>query len=186
MNLLILADIAGPHWRYGTGQADVLLSCGDIYDEVILEARQAYGCPTVFAVKGDLDFDRPFPPPIIDMHLRVERHGGLTFGGLNGSWKYKPRGFLHEENGAKLMLTGFPPVDVFVSHNSPRGIHDKEDGVHCGCEALNEYIVLEKPRLVIHGHQHVNEETTVGRTQVVGVEGYRVLAFAEQCSIVET
>jgi hypothetical protein len=186
MRLLILADIDDLHWVHGTGQAEVLLSCGDIHDEVILEARQAFGCPTVFAIKGDRDFDKPFLPPIIDLHLRVERHGVLTFGGLNDSWRYKPRGFVHEQNGAKLVLTGFPYVDVFASHNSPRGIHDTEDETHYGFEALNDYISKAKPRLLVHGHQRVNKETEVGATQVIGVYGYRVFELAEHSSIVGT
>lgn len=47
MKLLILADIDDLHWNHGGGQADVLLSCGDIYDQVILEAAQAYSCPRI-------------------------------------------------------------------------------------------------------------------------------------------
>jgi len=186
MRLLVLADMDDLHWVHGTGQADVLLSCGGAYDGLILEAARKFNCSKVFAVKGDDDFDGPFPPPIIDLHLRVERHGDVTFGGLNASWRYKPRGFVAEQDGAKLMLTGFPPVDVFVSHNPPREIHHTEDETRVGFEALNEYISRAKPRLLVHGHQHVNRETTVGATQVIGVYGYRVLEFAEHASIAGT
>jgi hypothetical protein len=30
-----------------------------------------------------------------------------------------------------------------------------------------------QPRLFIHGHQHINQETVVGRTRVVGIYGVR-------------
>lgn len=71
------------------------------------------------------------------------------------------------------MLAAFPPVDIFLSHNSPRGIHDREDEVHYGFEGLTTYISKENPAFVIHGHQHVNKETQVGDTQVIGVYGHR-------------
>ena len=100
------------------------------------------------------------------------------FGGCNGSWKYKPRGhFLYEQSEIERMLRSFPSVDVFVAHNSPRGVHDKEDEVHTGFDAFISYIDRAKPKLFLHGHQHVNTETQIGETQVVGVYGCKWLGF---------
>ena len=53
MRILVLADIDELHWPAGGGEADLLLSCGDLFDQVIVEAAQAYHCPQVFAVKGN-------------------------------------------------------------------------------------------------------------------------------------
>ena len=118
----------------------------------------------------------PFTAPIRDLHLRVETLEGVRFGGSNGSWKYKPKGyFLYEQDEAVALLAGFPPVDVLVCHNSPRGVHDRDDEVHTGFDALNGYIARSRPRLLIHGHQHVEVETTVGATRVMGVFGWRVV-----------
>ena len=52
MRILILADIDELHWPAGGGKADLLLSCGDLFDQVIVEAAQAYHCPQIFAVKA--------------------------------------------------------------------------------------------------------------------------------------
>jgi hypothetical protein len=41
--------------------------------------------------------------------------------------------------------------------------------------ALTDYIGRHSPRLLIHGHQHVNRETRVGGTRVVGVFGSMVM-----------
>ncbi len=68
MRILVIADVDDFHWRHGTGRADVLLSCGDVSDQVILEAAEAYGCETILAVKGNHDNNEPFPKPIIDLH----------------------------------------------------------------------------------------------------------------------
>ena len=176
MRILAIADIDDLRWRGGSGHADLLISCGDVSDPVILEAAEAYRCSRIFAVKGNHDSPSPFPSPIADLHLRRESFGGLTFGGFNGSWKYKSRGhFLHEQAEAMDLLKDFPPVDIFVSHNSPRGIHDKEDGIHAGFDALTAYIPLAKPRLLIHGHQHRDVETPCAGTKVLGVYGHRLI-----------
>lgn len=176
MRALVLADIDDLHWRHGSGQADLILALGDTADNLILEAWKAFGAPPIFAVKGNHDAPTPFPEGITDLHLKAVEFGGLCIGGFNGSWKYKPRGhFLYEQQEAAALLQDFPPVDVFVSHNSPRHVHDKEDETHYGFDALNAYIERHQPRLLLHGHQHVNNETQVGATTVIGVYGYRVV-----------
>lgn len=173
MKLLVIADIETLRWTHGSGRADVLVSCGDVSDQVILEAAQAYSCPLLLAVKGNHDPDAPFPPPIIDLHLRIERCSGAVFGGLNGSWRYKPRGaFLYDQEEIDTFLASFPPVHVFVSHNSPRGVHDREDDVHCGFDGLTAYVERTRPKYLFHGHQHLSRRTLMNETQVVGVYGH--------------
>lgn len=176
MIILAIADIDDLRWKGSSGRADLLISCGDVSDPVILEAAEAYQCPRILAVKGNHDFPAPFPPPIIDLHLHVETYGGMQVGGINGSWRYKPRGhYLYEQAEATGLLKEFPPVDIFVSHNSPRGIHDKEDGIHPGFDALNAYVQSAKPRLLIHGHQHRNVAPPCAGTKVLGVYGHRLI-----------
>ncbi|MCG3147230.1 MAG: hypothetical protein PCFJNLEI_00668 [Verrucomicrobiae bacterium] len=180
MRILILADIDELKWKHGSGEVDLILALGDLSDCLILEAVEAYGAPPVFAVKGNHDTATPFPEGITDLHLRTVEFGGLTFGGFNGSWKYKPRGhYLYEQHEATELLKGFPRVDVFVSHNSPRHIHDKEDETHYGFEALAAYVTKNRPRFFFHGHQHINQETIVGITRVIGVYGRGILEFSE-------
>ncbi len=176
MIILAIGDIDDLHWRYGCMQADVILSCGDVVDEVILEAAQACACRSVFAVKGNHDRHAPFPEPIIDLHLRAEKYGDYTFGGLNGSWQYKPRGhFLHTQKEVSDGLAKFPAVNFFLSHNSPRGMHDREDGIHCGFEGLNTYITRKQPKVLIHGHQHRDTETVLDSTRIIGVYGQKTI-----------
>lgn len=176
MKLLILADIDELSWRGGRGRADALLALGDIADAVILQAAEAWQCPAVFAVRGNHDSDAPFPEPVVDLHLRTAEFAGLRFGGLNGCWQYKPRGaFLYYQEEAEAFLEAFPAVDVFLSHNSPRRVHDREDEIHTGFTALNTYIERAAPRLLLHGHQHRECETQVGRTKVLGVYGWKVI-----------
>lgn len=179
MKILVLADIDDFHWHGPAGRADCLLALGDMADAVILEAASAWQCPAVFAVKGNHDGDALFPAPIVDLHLRTAELGGMSFGGLNGCWQYKPRGhFLYYQEEADAFLAGFPSVDIFISHNSPRGVHDRDDGVHTGFAALNSYIERAKPGLLLHGHQHLERETRVGETRVIGVYGWKAIELS--------
>jgi Icc-related predicted phosphoesterase len=172
MTLLVIADEDSFIKSLASERADVLISCGDIADHVILQTAQVVHCSRIFAVKGNHDGAGPFPVPIVDLHLHTESHGGLVFGGFRGSWKYKPCGhFLYDEDEAESLVSAFPPVDVFVAHNSPRHVHDRDDEVHLGFEAFVGYIRRVQPRLFFHGHQHINQETRVGGTRVIGVYG---------------
>jgi len=174
MILLIIADEDDVRHKIAPEPADVLVSCGDIADSTILQIANAIQCSCIYAVKGNHDSSGVFKPPIVDLHLAVHEHSGLRFGGFNGSWKYKPKGnYLYEQSEVRQLLAGFPAVDVFVAHNSPRHVHDRDDDVHFGFEACLDYINRVQPRLFLHGHQHVNQETLVGSTRVVGIYGHK-------------
>jgi uncharacterized protein len=176
MTLLVLSDDDSVRQQIQNEHADVLVSCGDIADSVILHAAQTVGCAHVLAVKGNHDSGGPFPPPIINLHLTIHAIGGMRFGGFHGSWRYKPRGhYLYDQSEVECLLSAFPVVDVFVAHNSPRHIHDRDDDVHFGFEAFTRYIERARPRLFIHGHQHVDQETLLGTTRVLGVYGQKRL-----------
>ena len=148
---------------------------------MILEAAQTYACNRIYAVKGNHDGNTLFPDPIQDLHLQICEQSGIRFGGINGSWHYKTAGhFMHTQEEAQIMLDRFPAVDILLSHNSPRGVHERGGDAHSGFDALNSYIQRTRPALVIHGHQHVNQETRVDRTRVIGVHGHRVIDFNKE------
>ena len=48
MRLLVIADIEDLRWKHGAGEADILLSCGDVSDHVIMEAADAFKCHAIF------------------------------------------------------------------------------------------------------------------------------------------
>ncbi len=62
-------------------------------------------------------------------------------------------------------------LDIFLTHASPRHIHDKEDPCHKGFDCFNWFIKTFRPTYLVHGHIHlydlndqritVSEETTV-------------------------
>lgn len=179
MNVLVIADDELVKGQVPESPADILIACGDLSDDAILEVARQCACRTILAVKGNHDSGGKFPEPIVDLHLRTVEIGGVSFGGFGGSWKYKARGHhLFEQDEVEVALASFPRVDVFVSHNSPRLVHDREDGIHIGFVALSNYIARNRPRYLLHGHQHINEETAIEATQVVGTYGFRRMIIA--------
>jgi Icc-related predicted phosphoesterase len=180
MTLLVIADDEELLQKLPDASADVLISCGDLPDQTILLAAQRCRCQHILAVKGNHDSSAGFPEPIVDLHMRMHTIRGITFGGFCGAWKYKPRGnYLFEQAEVDAELSAFPNVDVFVTHNSPRLIHDREDDVHIGFGAFNTYTARCYPRFLLHGHQHVNGESPLGSTRVIGTYGYRYLVVSE-------
>jgi Icc-related predicted phosphoesterase len=180
VTLLIIADDESVGRHVPESNPDLLISCGDLTDETILSVGAKCGCRQILAVKGNHDSSAPFPPPIRDLHLATFVFRSVKFGGFCGSWKYKPKGnYLFEDHEVEHMLKGFPPVDVFVAHNSPRSIHDRDDEVHPGFTAFNTYLANHKPKLFLHGHQHEHRESVADNTRVVGTFGHRFLVLPD-------
>src|SRR6185436_7406777 len=172
MTLLVIADDDSVLHAIRPEYADVLVSCGDISDAIILQAARTARCSHILAVKGNHDSGAPFCTPIVDLDLTTRTIDGVRFGGFHGAWRYKPRGhYLYDQDEVERLLTSFPAVDVFVAHNSPRNIHDRDDEVHLGFVSFVSYVERARPRLFIHGHQHINKETQLGSTRVIGVYG---------------
>jgi Icc-related predicted phosphoesterase len=180
MTLLIISDDESLLGHLPYARADILISCGDLSDQVIAGAAKRCNCRQILAVKGNHDSSGCFEDSIIDLHLRVHSIYGISFGGFCGAWKYKPKGnYLFEEAEVECALASFPPVNVFVAHNSPRMVHDREDDVHIGFGAFKTYIDRVRPRWFLHGHQHLNIESLVGVTRVAGIYGYRFMVIEE-------
>ena len=72
-------------------------------------------------------------------------------------------------------MSAFPPVDILISHNSPRGIHDRNDGIHEGFDGLTNYILEHKPKFLFHGHQHYEQESLMEGTRVICVYGSKLM-----------
>lgn len=176
LRLILISDDDDQVGFLQPDELDVLISLGDLYDVTLKKAIDIYAPEHVLAVRGNHDVISEFPPPTVNLHMACIEIGGIRFGGFAGCWKYKSRGeHLYEQNQVSAMLAQFPPVDVFIAHNSPKGIHERDLGIHQGFEAFIEYIDRAQPRYFFHGHQHKQKSTMRGNTEIIGV--YGELAF---------
>ena len=71
-------------------------------------------------------------------------------------------------------------LDIFMTHASPRHIHDHEDPCHVGFECYNWFLERFKPTYMIHGHIHLYDlrEERVGKyfdTTVVNAYAHYVI-----------
>ena len=179
MTILVLADEDSVVFRVQCDHVDVLACCGDLQDATIARARLYYKPRWVIGVRGNHDGSAPFAPGITDLHLRVHVIDGIKFGGFAGSWRYKPRGHhLFEQDEVISRLSTFPPVDIFIAHNSPWGIHERDSHTHQGFVGFNTYVKRTNPRCFLHGHQHVDSVTLLGGTTIIAVYGEKLVHLA--------
>jgi uncharacterized protein len=97
---------------------------------------------------------------IKNMHLQTFEFGGLTFGGFEGSVRYKSSltAKMYTQDEATELMQGFQHVDVMLAHCPPYGINDEPDDVaHMGFVALRKYIEAENPKYYLHGHTYPKE-----------------------------
>ena len=78
---------------------------------------------------------------------------------------------MYTQNEAYELLQDFAAVDVFIAHNSPRGFHERDTGIHQGFDAFIEYIDRAQPTYFLHGHQHCRNISYRGNTCIMGIYG---------------
>jgi len=176
MKVLIIADDDEISSLIYPCDVDLLISLGDLSDITILKIAKTVNAGKIYAVKGNHDSDEVFSQPIVDLHRVVKISNGTAFGGFCGCWKYKPRGaHIFEQKEVFSLITHMSGVDIFIAHNSPRGVHERDQDAHIGFDAFKEYITTFQPQLFLHGHQHVNSLSKIGRTEILGVFGFKFI-----------
>ena len=71
-------------------------------------------------------------------------------------------------------------LDIFLTHASPRHIHDKEDPCHIGFDCFNWFLSKFKPTYMVHGHIHLYDmrEERIGKyfeTTVVNAYAHTII-----------
>ena len=91
----------------------------------------------------------------------------LLIAGTSGTLKYNNGLCQFSEFQMKLKLLKMVPkliinkikygryLDIFMTHASPRHIHDHEDPCHLGFECYNWFLRRFKPTYMVHGHIHL-------------------------------
>lgn len=91
----------------------------------------------------------------------------LLIAGISGSLKYNNGLNQYSDAQMKRRLRRMIPkllynkwkygryLDIFLTHATPRHIHDKEDPCHKGFEAFNWFVEKYKPTYMVHGHIHL-------------------------------
>ena len=129
-------------------------------------------------------------------HPETGKRTPILIAGVSGSRKYNKGLCQYTDSQMKFHLIKLIPhlimnkirygryLDIFLTHASPRHIHDKEDPCHLGFECFNWFIKKFKPTYLIHGHIHlydIREQriTKVEQTTVLNAYAHYVLEFPE-------
>ena len=121
----------------------------------------------------------------------------LLIAGLSGSIKYNGGQAQYSERQMKHQIRRMIPrllwnkikygryLDIFLTHATPRHIHDKEDPCHKGFECYNWFIKKFKPSLMTHGHIHLYDQSeervsVSGDTTIVNAYSHIVVDIQEK------
>ena len=169
MKLLLLSDQESPYlWDYyqpgRLNSYDLMISCGDLKSSY-LSFLVTMGRSRLLYVHGNHDAEYERRPPegcecIEDTLVKVN---GLRILGFGGSLWYNggPHQYTERQMRARLWRAGWAVrraggVDVVVTHAPPRGFGDAEDLAHRGFECFVRLVDRYRPRLLVHGHVHMN------------------------------
>ncbi|MDR0540087.1 MAG: metallophosphoesterase [Spirochaetaceae bacterium] len=103
------------------------------------------------------------------VHLggKVKKEGGLLLAGLGGSMLYNNGENQWSELGMTARILRMIPrlvynklrygrfLDIFLTHASPLGIHDKPDLCHKGFKCFLDFLRIFRPKYMVHGHIHL-------------------------------
>ena len=134
----------------------------------------------------------------VNVHGRVVQRKGLIIAGLEGSMRYKPeRELMYTENEMRIQVARLAPrlalnrakfgraLDILVTHSPPFGIHDMPDLPHTGFKVFHTFMMMFRPKYLLHGHIHVMRNDTAcvtqfERTCVLNVYPYRLFEYGER------
>ncbi len=204
MKILAISDkvvdfIYGPGCKQKFDDVDIVISCGDLPYYYVEFVQTTLNKP-LYYVRGNhankIEYsksgNRTEPRGSFDLHGKVYRQNDLLIAGVEGSVRYNLGDFQYTQGEMWSHVLKLIPeffynkiaygryLDIFVSHASPRGIHDKHDPAHVGVNAFLWLIKTFKPKYHFHGHIHRYHhedphESKFQDTIVVNAYAYRVL-----------
>lgn len=181
MKLLLLSDLQGVMYEdwinflnLDDSNIDAIVTLGDIDTLELKSIKSRFTNKLIFGVLGNHDYDGDLEYcGITNLHNATLTVANKRFVGIEGCVKYKKvKGNpLYTQSEMGEICNQLPVSDIVISHNSPKGIHDKLDEAHEGFVGLTNYIDEHQPTHVFHGHQHKHQISTHGNTKVVCIYG---------------
>ncbi|MCX6818425.1 MAG: metallophosphoesterase [Candidatus Aenigmarchaeota archaeon] len=175
MKILAISDYDPETIEIPDKAIDLIITCGDINFQAYqsLVRKTDLEKVPVFGVAGNHDYyelDCNDLLRVRNIHLTKTEFNGYTFGGFEGSVKYKKGKHQYTDEEVLELMQDFPRVDIFIAHHPPKGIHDNpNERIYTGFAAFSKYIDEKKPDYFIHGHVHKDLKTVVGKTSIISL-----------------
>lgn len=133
-------------------------------------------------------------PHLLIIDPKTGKQRPLLIAGVSGSLKYNKGKCQYTDKQMKFKLLKMVPklmmnkfkygtyLDIFLTHASPRHIHDHEDPCHKGFDCFNWFLQKYKPSLMVHGHIHLYDmrEERIGKyydTTVINAYSHVLIDF---------
>ncbi|MBQ0051484.1 MAG: metallophosphoesterase [Treponema sp.] len=156
---------------------------------------------SIFDMKGSFGGTYVGFKVIRDKHLKIKdknaKETPFLVAGASGSIRYNNGLNQYTDFKMKLHLIKMIPgllynklrygryCDIFLTHASPRHIHDKEDPCHKGFECFNWFIRKFQPKYLVHGHIHLYDMNTPRitvshKTTVINAYSYVIIELNDE------
>ena len=141
---------------------DLILSAGDLNANYLSFVATVFTCPVLY-VHGNHDKRLINEPPegCICIDDSIYNYKGIRIAGIGGCMKYTGGPFQYTEREMAWRLTkhrfkfrkGF---DLLLTHSPAYGIGDGGDQAHVGFKCFLKLLDQHQPKIMVHGHQHLN------------------------------
>lgn len=181
MKILALSDVESKVlWDFFKPELlegiDVIVSCGDLDPHYLSFLATFFHGPVLY-IHGNHDGHYESTPPegCICIEDQIYEYKGVRFLGLGGSMRYKegPWQFTQRQMKRRVWklwftLTSHRGFDVLVTHAPAWQINDHDNLVHTGFKVFRHLIDKYSPKLMLHGHVHLNYGMKAERSRTLG------------------
>ena len=196
MKLLVLSDKESNYlWDSENPKRlediDLILSCGDLRPEYLSFIATFTHAPVLY-VHGNHDDRYQETPPdgCLCIENRIYRFQGIRILGLGGSVRYRDGHHQYTQSEMNRRVRRlFPSLlrnrgfDILLTHAPAFGVNDGQDLPHQGFTAFRRLMDVYQPRVMIHGHTHLNygleypRESYYSNTKIINAYEKYVLDF---------
>lgn len=196
MKLLVLSDKESNYlWDSENPKRlediDLILSCGDLRPEYLSFIATFTHAPVLY-VHGNHDDRYQETPPdgCLCIENRIYRFQGIRILGLGGSLRYRDGHHQYTQSEMNRRVRRlFPSLlrnrgfDILLTHAPAFGVNDGQDLPHQGFTAFRRLMDVYQPRVMIHGHTHLNygleypRESYYSNTKIINAYEKYVLDF---------
>lgn len=153
---------------------DIIMTLGDIDVMFLLSLKKHYPNKKIIGVLGNHDYfgDLEYAD-IENVHAKSIVFENNIISGLEGCVKYKKTNepMYTQKEYFELIQRVDKETNIFISHNAPKGIHDKDLYTHEGTIAKRDFIENNCVDYWFHGHLHKIEQTKHNKTLIINVYG---------------
>ncbi|MBT4209398.1 MAG: hypothetical protein HOE19_00535 [Candidatus Komeilibacteria bacterium] len=159
---------------------DIICTLGDLDFFDIKELKEINDIPKI-GVYGNHCSGKYFESlGIKNLHLTTFKFMGYTFGGFEGSLRYKQgKHIMYTQAEAERKLFNYEYVDIMLAHSPPYGVNDDiNDNTHTGLIGLKRYIEAKCPKFFLHGHTYPSDPNKIvelGDTKIIYVYQDKVI-----------